>query len=78
MASAQEINELTAKLIKSVGVEVGTIDHFGPKMVCIEGLMAGLIVLAVHQHNKQPDELVEAFCSGLRARVTALIYGRPQ
>lgn len=78
MATHQEINELTAKLIKSVGREVGAIEAFAPKMVCIEGLMAGLIVLAAHQHNKQPDELVDAFCAGIRERVTKTIYGRQQ
>lgn len=78
MATHTEINELTAKLIKTVGRDVGQITDFGPKMVCIEGLAAGLIALAAVQHNKQPDELVEAFCAGIRERVTQLIYGQKQ
>lgn len=75
--TSDETNALTAELIKTVGRIVGSIPYTA-KMVCIEGLAAGLIVLVATQHNKQPDELTDAFCEGVRERVTRAIYGRQQ
>jgi hypothetical protein len=78
MTDHQAINDLTASLIRSVGIEVESMSELAPKMVCIEGLVAALIFHIAAQHNKQPDELVEVFCEGVRECVTRLVYGRKQ
>lgn len=70
-----EINDLTTELVKDVGRALGKLD-FAPRMVCIEGLAAGLIAFTAIQYNKSPEEMVEAFCERLRQRVDLAIYGR--
>lgn len=78
MATPDQINEVTADLIKSVGLLIGAIGEFEPEMVVLEGLAAGLIAANAHRYNRQPDEIVEAFCEGVRERVNGLIYGAKQ
>ena len=72
-----EVNDLTTELIKNVGRALGRLDY-APRMVCIEGLAAGLIAFTATQYNKNPEELVEAFCERVRQRVDMAIYGRKQ
>lgn len=70
-----EINDLTTELVKDVGRVLGKLD-FVPRMVCIEGLAAGLIAFTAIQYNKSPEEMVETFCERIRQRVDLAIYGR--
>lgn len=72
-----EVNDLTTELIKNVGRTLGALD-FVPRMVCIEGLAAGLIAFTAVQYNRSPEEMVEAFCERVRERVDLAIYGRKQ
>lgn len=78
MADAKDVNDITATLIKRFGTEVAAIGQFEAEMVCLEGLAAGLIAFNAARYNRQPDELTEAFCEGVRERVTRLIYGEKQ
>jgi hypothetical protein len=76
--TTDEINDLTASLIREFGAKMAAIGQFETEMVAVEGMVAGLIAFNAVRYNKQPDELVEAFCEGLRERVTRLIYGEKQ
>lgn len=77
-ATSDEANDLTADLIKKFGVDVASLGGFEPEMVCLEGLVAGLIAFNAYRYNRHPDQMVEAFCDGLRERVDRLIYGAKQ
>jgi len=71
-------NEITTKLIMQIGRDLAKINQYAPEMVCIEGLAAGLIASAAVRYNKHPDELMDAFCVGVKERFTQIIYGPKQ
>ncbi len=73
-----EINDLTTSLIREFGIKVAATGEFEIEMVVLEGIVAGLIAFNAVRYNRQPDEIVEAFCEGLRERVTRLVYGEKQ
>lgn len=77
-ATPDQVNDVTAALIKKFGVEVASLGAFEPEMVCLEGLVAGLIAFNAVRYNRHPDQMVETFCAGLRERVDRLIYGTKQ
>ncbi len=72
------INETTQALIKQLGRDIGKIGDFNAEIVIMEGVAAGFIAFNAIRYNKQPDEIVEAFCQGLRERVDRIIYRTKQ
>lgn len=71
-------NEMTTALVMQVGRDVAALGRFALEMVVVEGLAAGLIASSAVRYNQHPDELVEAFCIGVKERVTQIIYGPKQ
>lgn len=72
-----EVNAATASLVHLVGRELGKLPY--PQvMVTLEGLTTGMLLMIVQLHNKQPDELVEAFSKGIQTRMEKIIYGEKQ
>jgi hypothetical protein len=78
MIDTDRINDITGNLIKKFGREVAEIGEFEPEMVCLEGLAAGLIAFNAVRYNRQPDEIVDAFCEGVRERLNRIVYGAKQ
>lgn len=71
MSERDRVNALTADLVREVGHHLAQIGDFAAEMVCLEGLAAGLIAANAIRFNRHPEEITEAFCAGLRERVTA-------
>lgn len=73
-----QINDHTSDLIRKFGREVAKIGEFEAEMVCVEGMIAGLIAFNALRHNRNPEEVADIFCDGLRERLTRLLYGEKQ
>lgn len=78
MSDVQRTNDSTSRLIRAFGAEVADIGNFAQEMVVLEGVIAGIIGFNAIRHNRQPDELTEALFTGVKERVTKLIYGNRQ
>lgn len=76
--SIEQHNAIAPRLVKTVGTELATLDSFGPKMLIIESLVAGLLVATCLHHNKNPEQVLEILTKGLKTRVDDIIYGPKQ
>lgn len=71
----RKVNLLLEKFLPEMNNTISLIDHPVAEFILLEGLTAGALLTLCIRHNRDPDQLIEAFTEGLRERFKEILEG---
>ncbi len=72
------INTIVEDLVQTTGRRIFEMRSFTDELIILENFTAAVLAVEAKTHNKQPEELFEAFCKGVKERFEFAIYGPKQ